>query len=160
MDIQIGQVLTQIVAFLIMLWVLKKFAWKPVLDVLEARQQKIVDEFKELDSMQKAADASKAEWQEKIRGIEHEARIKIQDAVNQGQLLQKEIEEEANAEARQIVDKARVDAQEEYLASLKNLREQIVRMAISATEKIIDEKMNPAEQDKLVDKFIHDVEWK
>ena len=83
MDIQLGQVFTQIVAFLIMLWVLKLFAWKPVLEVLEERKAKIAGEFKALETKQKEADDLKAEWQKRIKGIDHEARIKIQDAVNQ-----------------------------------------------------------------------------
>ena len=41
------QVLTQIIGFLIVLWVLKRFAWKPILALLEERRQKIKNEFDE-----------------------------------------------------------------------------------------------------------------
>ncbi len=49
MNIEISQVITQIIGFLITVWLLKRFAWKPLLSMMDERRQKIKDEFQRIE---------------------------------------------------------------------------------------------------------------
>src|SRR5438067_493977 len=89
--IDIRLVLTQIVGFLILLWALRKWAWGPVLGMLEQRRQAIAGQFADAERLQAEADQAKARWEQELRGIEAQARQRIQEAMAEGQKLAGEI---------------------------------------------------------------------
>jgi len=66
------QLLTHTLGFLITLWVLKKFAWVPILNLLEERRQKIVDEFDNIEKEKEAADKLRLDYENKLKNIEAE----------------------------------------------------------------------------------------
>lgn len=49
LDLDLGQIIVQIIGFLAMLWILKRYGWKPLLDLLDARRQKIQSEFDSIE---------------------------------------------------------------------------------------------------------------
>src|SRR5439155_22334185 len=97
--IDIRQVVTQILGFLILLWGLKRFAWGPVLRMLEARRQKIAGEFDTAARKQAEADQLKSRYEQELRNIDAQARHKIQEAIAEGQKVSAEIKTQANREA-------------------------------------------------------------
>ena len=77
--IDIRQVATQILGFLILLWVMRKFAWGPLLGQLEARREKIAGEFAEAAKRQAAADEARGKLELQLREIEAQKRVKLQE---------------------------------------------------------------------------------
>ena len=94
-DLQWQQILTHAVGFLIALWVLKKFAWKPLLSLMEERRNKIVEEFNEIDNEKAKVAELTAEYEAKLRDIESERRAKLVEAVDEGKKLAAEIKAKA-----------------------------------------------------------------
>jgi F-type H+-transporting ATPase subunit b len=78
--IDIRMVGTQILGFLLLLWGLSKWAWGPLMQQLEKRRQKIAGEFAEAERRQIAADALKTKLEQDLRGIDVQARAKLQEA--------------------------------------------------------------------------------
>ena len=87
MDLDIKEILIQIVAFLLMLWVLKKFGWKPLLNVMEERKKAIQSEFDAIAEARKETEMLAKSYQDKLSTIDAEGRLKIQEAVRQGQKI-------------------------------------------------------------------------
>ena len=83
--IDFKQVATQIVGFLIFLFLIRKYAWGPVLGTLEARRAKIVGDLAHAEKEKQDAAALKADLDRQLKGIEAQARQKIQEAVSEGQ---------------------------------------------------------------------------
>jgi len=160
MSLEIGQVLTQIVAFLIVVWVLKKFAWKPLLSVMEERRKKIRAEFEGIEEQKKKVQTLTEEYQEKLKGIEAEARAKIQEAVNEGRKISQEIQTEARAQAREILDRTKEQVEREIAKAKIQLKNDLVNMTVAATEKIIKEKLDAQKHQKLIEEFIDQAEFK
>lgn len=158
MDIEISQILTQIVAFLIMLWVLKKYGWKPLLDVLDERRKTIEGEFAAIAKKKEEAEQLNDRYNEKLRDIETEARHKIQEAVLHGQKIAKEIQEEVQAQAKEVMLKAHSEVQEEIGKAKKQLKNDLVNMSVSIAEKILKEKLDEKHQKKLIDEFVSETE--
>src|SRR5437762_10222755 len=104
--IDIRMVGTQILGFLLLLWGLRKWAWGPVLAQLEARRKRIADEFAEAGRRQQAADALKAKLEQDLRGIDAQARAKLQEAVAEGQHVAAEIRAQAQKEAQDRLQRA------------------------------------------------------
>src|SRR3989338_570535 len=94
-----AEIVVQILGFLIALWVLKLFAWKPLLKLLDDRRLRIKNSFKEIDDKNADIAKLKEDYLRHIANIEEEARRKIQQAVGEGRRI-----------AAEIQDKARLDA--------------------------------------------------
>lgn len=155
--IDFKQVLTQIVGFLIFLWLIRKYAWGPVLETLEARRAKIVADLAHAEKEKADAAALKADLDRQLKGIDAQARAKVQEAVDDGQRIAAEIKSDAQAQARARLERAEADIQGERLKAQKALQQDIAQMAVTGAEKILRKKLDEGEQRRLVAEFIADV---
>lgn len=153
----IAQILTQIVAFLILLWVLKKFAWKPLVGMLEERRKRIADEFKRIDEMEQQVKELREEYEAKLRNIDAEARGKIQEAIKEGRRMAREITDNARVEAQQILERARQGLELEIARARAELRDDIVDLVLITTEKLLRERLDEAKHRELIASFIDDL---
>ena len=160
MNLEIGQVLTQIVAFLLVVWVLKKFAWKPLLAVMEERKNKIKSEFDSLEEQKKKAQTLLEEYQEKLRNIEAEARARIQEAVAEGRKISQEIQTEARRQAQEILVKTKSEIEREVAQAKIQLKNDLVNMTIAATQKIIQAELNQERHKKLIADFVEQADFR
>jgi len=152
------QVLTQIVGFLIVLWVLKRFAWKPILTLLEERRQKIKSEFDEAARRKEAANQLLASYEAKLKEIDAAARAKIAEAVSEAQKIAGEIKEEARREGRESVVRSQAEIQREIAKAKVQLKEDMVAISLMATEKIISQRLDEPGHRRLIDDFLAKVE--
>jgi len=155
--IDVSQVLTQILGFLIMLWVLRKYAWGPVMGMLESRRAKIVGEFEKAKQGQAEADALKAKYEQDLRTIEAQGRQKLQEYIAEGQKVAAEIRTQANAEAQQRIERAEEDIVREREKQKEIMKQQIVGLSLRAAEKILRQKLDEPAQRKLASEFIDEV---
>jgi len=155
--IDIRQVATQILGFLILLWVMRRFAWGPLLAQLEARRQKIAGEFAEAARRQAAADESRAQLEAQIRDNENQKRIKIQEGVAEGQRVAAEIQALAQQQAHDRLGHAEDEIARELEKSKELLKEKMISLSLRGAEKIMREKLDDARQRKLVGEFIDEV---
>ncbi len=160
LNIQASQILIQIIAFLIMLWVMKRFGWKPLLGVLKERREKIKAEFELIDSQKKEVAKLNERYQEKIRDINAEARKKVQEGIEEGQRISAEIQASAKENAREIIEKAQLEIGVETEKAKTKLKKDIVNLVVDITEKLLHEKMDNAGQKKLLENFITETNLK
>lgn len=154
MNIEIGQILTQIISFLVMLWVLRRYAWGPLLAIMEERRQRIKDEFKAIDNEKKELNSLKKNYQAQLDGIQDEARKKIQEAIKQSEKISADIQNEANIQAKTILSKTKEDLQNEIAKAKIQLRDELVNLTLLSTQKLIQMNLNEEGQKKLIKKFI------
>jgi F-type H+-transporting ATPase subunit b len=155
--IDIRQVLTQILGFLIMLWILRQFAWGPVLGMLEARRQKIAGEFQEAENRKAEADQMKSRYEQELRGIEAQARARMQEGIAEGQKVAAEIREQAQRDAQGRLSAAQEEISREREKSKELVKEEVVRLAMRTAEKILRQKLDDGTQRQLVSEFINEV---
>ncbi len=148
---------TQVLGFLILVWILSRFAWGPIVAQLEARRQRIAGDFAEADRRQKAADELKAKYEADLRGIEVQARVRLQEAVAEGQKVAGEMREQAQKEAQDRLAKAEDEIMREREKQKELLKEQVVMLSIKTAEKILAAKLDDPAQRQLASKFIDEV---
>jgi F-type H+-transporting ATPase subunit b len=158
MNIEISQVLTQIIGFLVTVWLLKKFAWKPLLSMMNERRQKIVDEFQNIDDEKARAAALKADYEEKLKNIEAERRQKIADAVTEGNKVASEIKAHAQEEAHGIVTRTAEQVERDIAKAKVQLKEEMINITLTAAEKVLQEKLDQKKERELIDRFITNLE--
>lgn len=155
--IDIRQVLTQIIGFLLMLWILRKYAWGPLSGMLEARREKIAGDFKAADRAKAEANDLKLAYEQKLRGADAEARQRILVAVEDGQKAAAEIKSQAQAEAAQRVQRAEDEILREREKAKEQFKDQVVTLSILTAEKILRQKIDDPTQRKLVGEFVDEV---
>ncbi len=143
--------------FLALFFVLKKFLFKPVLDMIQTRQQEIDTMYSEADSAQASAKALEAEYQEKLSAAAQTSERIVKEAVARGQNREEEIIRSANAEAAAILDKAAADIALEKKKAINDAKNEISDMAVAIAEKVVGRELGAADQSALVENFINEL---
>ena len=158
MNLSIQEILTQAVAFILLVWVLKKMAWKPLLSLLDERRRKIQASFEEIELTKKELEKLKADYERAHSHIEEEARQKLQHAIDEGKRVSRELQESSRREARTVLEKAKEDIALEIAKAKITLRNEIADLTLQATERLIQEKLDETKDKEIVLNFIEDLE--
>ena len=146
--------LTQIVGFLILLFVLNRFMFRPIFGILDQRQADIKATYDQLDDDRKRMEQTRRDYEQRLANIETEAREKIQAAVKEAQALRDSLVADAQARAATIIEQGRNQSERDRQKAFLEMRSQIVTLAVAAAGKVIDDNLTDARQTKLVDDFI------
>jgi len=158
LDLNLGLIVTQIIGFLLALWILKAFAWKPLLKMLDQRKQKIAGDIGEAEKIKGDAAKLLDDYRAKLREIDNKARARIQEAMAEGSRIAAEVKEQAREESRQILARTREELARDVAKARVQLRDDVIGMAIKAAEKIITTRLNEAEQRRLLDDFLKEID--
>jgi len=153
-----NEIVAQIISFLVLVFILRAFAWKRILSLLDQRKERIASEFKQIEDAKIEIEKIKAFYEEKIGAIEEFSRAKIQETVDESRHVSQEIKEKAQKDAKVIMEKAHDNIKIELSQAKEELKEKIVELTINAAEHIIKEKLNPETDKKLVSSFLEDLE--
>ena len=154
----IAQIITQILAFLIFLFLMRLFAWNPIIRLLDERKDKIAGKFKRLEELEKQMRELREEYEARIKGIDSQARLKIQEAIKEGRRIAREITDSAREESKGILERARQSLEIEVAQARTEIRDEIIDIVLTATEKIIQERLDEEKQRALIDSFITNLE--
>jgi len=154
----ITNLLTTAVGFALFVWVLAKFAWGPILNLLDARRQKIEGDYAAAEKNLADAEQLKGEFESKLADIKSIERERVQEAVKRGEGIADGILHKAHADAASTVAKAEQDIEVEAHKAQLQLRDSVVAMAIGAAEKVIGTKMDDAMHRKLITEYIDELD--
>ncbi len=158
MNVDIQLILTHLVGFIITVIILAKFAWGPIMKLLEDRRQKIASEFEAIDAGKTEIADIRADFEAKMADIENVSRQKMTEAINEGQKMAAEIKEQSRDEAKEIIERAKSELQRDVEKARAALKEDMVKMTIAAAEKIITTKLDDKEDRRLITEYIDSVE--
>jgi F-type H+-transporting ATPase subunit b len=147
-------VFVQVFGFLVLLWLLNKFVFSKIFVILDERQADIKATYDQLDADRASMAATRKEYEDRLAGIETEARTKIQAAVKEAQELRASIIADAQKQAKTVIDNGRAELDRERTRTFIELRQQIADLAILAATRVVGESMDDARQRKLVDQYI------
>ncbi|KIC71756.1 ATP synthase subunit b [Candidatus Protochlamydia amoebophila] len=158
MNFEIEQILTQIIAFLIMLGVLKKFVWKRLLNLIEERKQLIQSEFDKIENQKEEVTKLSEEYKAKLHDIDAEARRRIQEAVVKGRDIAHDIEQETRQKVTSLLNNAQEEMKLELAQAKEQLKKDVINISFAITEKLIQEKVDISKHQKLVEEAVEQVE--
>lgn len=152
------QVLSQAISFILLLVVLRKFAWGPLLAILDARRHHIEHELREIAQSKVEMTRLQQEYTQRLAKIEEEARTKIQQAVLDGKRIAIEIQEQARAQGQEILQKSKETIELEVAKARVTLRDQLAGLALDAVERILRRKLDPQADRQLVNAVLDELE--
>jgi F-type H+-transporting ATPase subunit b len=147
----------QILAFLALIWVLKKFLFGPINGVLENRQHEVQSTLDRIAADRQAMEQARAEYEQRIVAVEAEAREKIQAALKEAQGMKDEIVATARAEADRVVSRGRDEINREKVKALAELRVEVADLAIAAAGKVLGQVMDDRAHRDLIKDFVNQV---
>lgn len=154
LDINPGLIIWTIVTFIVLLFVLKKLAWKPLLEALTAREEKIRESLEQAEHARHEAQRLIEENQKQMAQAQGEFQRLMREAREEADKLRAKRKQEAEAEARKIIEQGKMEIEREKEAALVQLRNEVADLAILAASRILDEELDEKKQRKLVDSFL------
>ena len=133
-----------------LIFLLGKFAWKPIMEGLNAREQGIADKIDAAAKAQEQAQANLKQYEEKLAGAHDEAAAVMAEAKNDGNLAKEKIVAEANEEATKTRQRALADVEAAKSAAVRELAESSVDTAVGLASNIVGRSLNKDDHAKLI----------
>lgn len=137
----------QILNFLILVFILAKFAYKPLLKVMEDRKAKIAGDLEAADKAKADAEAVKAEYAAKLADAKAEAQAIIDNARKTAAAAHDKIMADTKAEQEQVIAAAKESIALEQKKAMEQVRAQVIELSMAVAGKIVEQKLG-SEEDK------------
>jgi len=157
LDFKADLALWSLVVFLIFMFVLKKFAWKPLAEGLDAREQRIRSDIDSAEAARVKAEQMLADHEAKLAGVQEEVKEILAEARRDAEHTKTEIMAAAQSEAEATRDRALGDIERARDQALKDLFDQVATQVASATEHVLGRSLDAADQQRLIAEALAEV---
>ena len=153
-----GLMIWTLVTFVIVLIVLRKFAFGPIQQLIDTRRQAIVSDLDAAQAAREEAQTSLAEYRQQLAEARKEANKIVEDARRVGDERRAAAVAELEAEKVRLMQQTREEIQSETRQALNAIKQQVADLTLAATEKVVRAQLNEAEQRRLIDDALADVD--
>ncbi|EKB55519.1 F0F1 ATP synthase subunit B [Bergeyella zoohelcum] len=151
----VGNIFWTAVVFLILLILLAKFAWKPILGAVGERQASIQDALNQAVLARKEMEALKADNEKIMREAKMERDAILKEARELKDKIVLEAKEAAKVEGDKMIENARLSIEAEKAAAMADIKNQIGTLSVNIAESILKSQLNnPAAQEELVQSYL------
>lgn len=142
---------------IVLVLVLKKFFFEKIYNFIQVREESIKDAFDSAEAVNRKADEKMENYNKQIAKIEEEGKAIIRDAKMAAETRAKEIIEEANAKASQMIIQAERQIETDRRKALEQTKGEVAALALLAAQKIVERDIERTGQDQIVDQIIEQV---
>jgi len=150
-----GVIIWTALTFGLLLVVLRVMAWKPILAMLDTREQTIRQSIEKAEEARREAESILSKHKENLAKAEETAQHMIREARELAEKIRNETATRANFEANKLIDKAREEIERDKQVAITQLHGLVAELAVKAAEKILNEVIDETKQKKLVENFIN-----
>ena len=156
-EFSFGLFFWQLFIFIGLILLLKKFAWKPILDAVNERETSIKDALSSADDARKEMASLQQDNQKVLQEAKAEREALLKEARIYGVDLLAKAKEDAKLEADKILTQAREAIQNEKRAAINELKNQVAHISLEIAEKLIERELEDKnKQTSLVEKLLKD----
>ena len=149
-----GDMIFQLIMFLILLALLKKFAWKPLMGIMKQREEHISSEINAAEQSGLEAKKLLEEQRTLLKEARQEAQVLIENAKKQGDVQREEIVVLARSEAERIKESAKLEIEQQKEKAVAAIREQVASLSVLIASKVIEKELSANDQDQLINEYI------
>lgn len=154
----LGHALMTLLSFLILLYCVRRFAWGPIMNVLEQRRKMIEKDIEEGRQLKESSDKANQEAKESLVSARIQASKIVNDAKKQGEELKRQLKEEAQSDIEAMRKQADIRLQREREQSLQEMEETVANVSVELAEKILQHDIQEEDHRRLINDFIHRLE--
>lgn len=152
-----GEFIPMVIAFLVVLFVLNKFAWPMIIGTLDARGEKIEGSLTRAEEAKIEAENILVEYKEKLADAHKEAASIVEQSRKAGEAAREEIIAKAHEDASSIIARATAATEAEKRAAAAELEGQVAEFAVAIAGKLIAEKLSAEADAKLIDGYLSEM---
>jgi len=149
-----GLLLWTIITFLVLLLILWKTAWRPIVEALDARAEKVRGDIETAERNRLESERLLAQHKEQMDKAKEEAIKVITEGKNDAEKLKNSIVEKANSEAKDIVERARKEITMAKDKALSELKSEVVTLSTAMAAKVISKNLNPDDQKAFIEEAL------
>jgi F-type H+-transporting ATPase subunit b len=152
-----NELIWTIINFAILLWLMYKFLYKPLLGAIQAREDEINNNLKKAAEDRAEAERLRKEFEAQIANAQREAQEILNKAVKNATAAKEQIEADARARASELLEQATQTIEREKAKALAELRLEVANLAVAVAGKVIERNLDTEEQRRLADSFVAEV---
>jgi F-type H+-transporting ATPase subunit b len=157
----IGTIFWTTLIFSIFFIVLKKFAWKPILMAVKAREESIKSSLESAEKAREDMLKLQSDNAAILKKAREEREIILKEARDARDMIMNEAKNKASEEASKLIEKARTGIEQEKQKALTEIRDQVAVLSVDIASKILGEKLKESdEQNKLISGYIKEIDIK
>lgn len=156
-EIQSHEIIWSIINFLVLVAILNKFLYKPLLGMLEKRKEDIANRYEEAEAAKSEAQRLKEQYTEEMQNAKREAQEIITKASKLAEDTRAEMLRESREESVKIMKKAQEEIRLEKEKAKAELREEISGLAVMAAGKVLNRTLRPEDHEKMIREFVNEV---
>ena len=155
----LGLILWTLVAFVIVLYILGKYAWKPILKSLDDREKNITDSILSAENMKKEMDKMHSENEALLAKAREERSLMMREAKDMRDKIIQDAKEQARNETNKIVADAQSVINQQKMAAIVDLKNQVGNLVLEVSEKVLRRELNNKEdQEKYIQQLAQNIE--
>lgn len=148
--INVWNLVAQIITFIIFIYIFWRYALKPVVSRLDARQDKIRSSIQAVEQMRQELSATEARNEELLNEARREAQLIVANARQSSDATIARARDEASRQAEDYLTRAQESLRQETNQARQELRQELADLAVTAAGRIVRRELNPAAQSDLI----------
>jgi len=156
----VGVLLLTVCNFLLLVFLLKKFAWGPVIGALEKRENQIESDKQTAAAARQSAEELKKELDERLAQISNEAAQKMAAAVKAGEAQKEQLLAQAKEQTERMLQQAKAQIEAEKNQALADVRGEIAQLSLLAAARVMERQVTDDTADQIVAQVLEEVKRK
>ena len=153
-DLTLGTILAQMLNFFILVWILARFAYKPLVSMMLERKERIAKDLADAQVARNEAEQFKADYAAQIANARQEAQQIVEKAVQQAEATTREQLAAAREQIEREKERARQDIVNERDRAMNNLRNEVISLSVAMATKVVAKDMDSETNTKLIEDAI------
>jgi F-type H+-transporting ATPase subunit b len=155
----IGLMIWTLLAFVIALLILRKYAWPAITEALDKRQRAIVESIETAERTRTEAQELLQEYRERLREARRQADEIVARARKAGEVHERETLEKARGQREELMQQTRRDIEAETRRAIQEIRAEVADLTVLATEKVTRKTLTSADQRRLVEEALQELDF-
>lgn len=154
MEINFSEMIWTIINFIVLLAILNKFLYKPLMNMLEKRSEEIAGNLSSASAAKDEAQAMLVQYRQQLEEARQEAQNLVNKAIKIGEDTRNQMLTQAREEAGELLVKAKQEIQAEKQHALASIRDEVATLALLAAGKVIERNLTTEDNQRLVEQFV------
>ena len=161
MDLTIGTIIGDFIliagSFLLLIFLVKKFAWGNITSILDARAEKITNDIDEAEAARKKAEELAAKREAELAGSRQEATTILETAKETAEKNKAHILSEANQEALRLKEKAQLEMSQNKEEAMNSIKGDVADLTVNLAGKLLSQQLDSEGHRQLIDRYLNEL---
>ena len=161
MDLTIGTIIGDFIliagSFLLLIFLVKKYAWGNITSILDARAEKITNDIDEAEAARKKAEELAAKREAELAGSRQEATTILETAKETAEKNKAHILSEANQEARRLKEKAQLEISQNKEEAMNSIKGDVADLTVNLAGKLLSQQLDSEGHRQLIDRYLNEL---